>query len=546
MAKQIHFGSEARQKIIAGVNALSDAVRITLGPKGRNVVIDKKYGAPMITNDGVTIAKEIDLKDPFENMGAQLVKEVATKTNDVAGDGTTTATILAAAMIGEGYKNVTAGANPMHLKKGIDLAVKKVCEHLDAVKTEIGDSKEKIAQVATISSQDDEVGKLIANMMEMVGQDGVITVEESQSMGLEMEVVKGMHFDNGYISAYMVTDPARMEAVYEDVKILITDKKLTSIQEILPLIEKMVQAGRKELVVIGEDVEGEALATFVLNKLRGVFSVLAIKAPAYGDRRKEMLRDIAALTGGKVITEELGLKLENAEIADLGEARKVIAEKDKTVIVDGKGKKKDVESRIAEIEVLLEKTTSDFDKEKLIERRAKLTGGVGVIKVGAATETELKEKKHRIEDAVSATKAAVSEGIVPGGGVALLEGAKVLENVKGDADTLTGVQIVKRALSYPLYQIAENAGKDGAVIVHKVSEQKEGWGYDASRDEYVDMVKAGIIDPKMVTRSALQNAASIAGIFLTTEAAITDIPEEKSAGGAPHMHGGMGGMDGMM
>jgi chaperonin GroEL len=546
MAKQIHFGSEARQRIIAGVNALSDAVRITLGPKGRNVVIDKKYGAPMITNDGVTIAKEIDLKDPFENMGAQLVKEVATKTNDIAGDGTTTATILAAAMIGEGYKNVTAGANPMALKKGIDMAVVKVCEELDKIKTDIGDSKEKIAQVATISSQDEEVGKLIANMMEMVGQDGIITVEESQSMGLEMEVVKGMHFDNGYISAYMVTDPARMEAVYEDVKILITDRKLTSIQEILPLIEKLVGAGRKELVIICEDVEGEALATFVLNKLRGVFSVLAIKAPAYGDRRKEMLRDIAALTGGKVITEELGLKLENAELADLGEARKVISEKDKTVIVEGKGHKKDVEARIAEIEVLLDKTTSDFDKEKLVERRAKLAGGVGVIKVGAATETELKEKKHRIEDAVSATKAAVSEGIVPGGGVALMQAVHVLENIKADADTLTGVQIVKRALSYPLHQIAENAGKDGAVIVHKVSEQKVGWGYDAAKDEYVDMVKAGIIDPKMVTRSALQNAASIAGIFLTTEAAITDIPEDKPAGGGHMGHGDMGGMGGMM
>jgi chaperonin GroEL len=543
MAKQIHFGSEARQKIIAGVNALSNAVRITLGPKGRNVVIDKKYGSPMITNDGVTIAKEIDLKDPYENMGAQLVKEVATKTNDVAGDGTTTATVLAAAMIAEGFKNVTAGANPMHLKKGIDLAVEKVCDELEKVKIDIGDSKEKIAQVATISAQDEEVGKLIADMMGMVGHDGVITVEESQTMGLDKEVVKGMHFDNGYISPYMVTDPSRMEAVYEDVKILITDKKLSSIQELLPIIEKLVQAGRKELVVISEDVEGEALATFVLNKLRGIFSVLAIKAPAYGDRRKEMLKDIAALTGGRVITDELGLKLETSELADLGEARKVIAEKDKTVIVEGKGKKKDVEARISEIDVLLDKTTSDFDREKLIERKAKLAGGVGVIKVGAATETELKEKKHRIEDAVSATKAAIQEGIVPGGGVALLQASHILDSVKCDTDTMTGVQIVKRALSYPLYQIAENAGKDGAVIVHKVSEQKEGWGYDAAKDEFVDMVKAGIIDPKMVTRSALQNAASIAGIFLTTEAAITDIPEEHNAAPAGHMpHGGMGDM----
>jgi chaperonin GroEL len=547
MAKQIHFGSEARQKIIAGVNALADAVRITLGPKGRNVVIDKKYGSPMITNDGVTIAKEIDLKDPFENMGAQLVKEVATKTNDVAGDGTTTATILAAAMIAEGYKNVTAGANPMQLKKGIDMAVEKICHELEKVKTDIGNSKEKIAQVATISAQDAQVGTFIAEVMEMVGHDGVITVEEAQTMGLDKEVVKGMHFDNGYISPYMVTDPARMESVYEDVKILITDKKLSSIQELLPLIEKLAQAGRKELVVIAEDVEGEALATFVLNKLRGIFHVLAVKAPAYGDRRKEMLKDIAALTGGRVITEELGLKLETTELVDLGEARKVISEKDKTVIVEGKGKKKDVDARIAEIEVLLEKTTSDFDKEKLVERKAKLAGGVGVIKVGAATEVELKEKKHRIEDAVSATKAAVQEGIVPGGGVALLQAAHVLDSMKGDADEITGVQIVRRALTYPLHQIAENAGKDGAVIVHKVNEQKPGWGYDAAKDEFVDMVKAGIIDPKMVTRSALQNAASIAGIFLTTEAAITDIPEEKGHGHAEMGHGGgMGGMGGMM
>jgi chaperonin GroEL len=547
MAKQIHFGSEARQKIISGVNQLANAVRITLGPKGRNVVIDKKYGAPMITNDGVTIAKEIELKDPYENMGAQLVKEVATKTNDIAGDGTTTATVLAAAMIAEGFKNVTAGANPMHLKKGIDMAVEKICDELEKIKVDVGDSREKIAQVATISAQDEKVGQLIADVMTEVGSDGIITVEESQTMGLEKEVVKGMQFDNGYISPYMVTDPARMEAIYEDVKILITDRKLGSIQELLPLIEKLAQQGKKELVVIAEDVEGEALATFVLNKLRGIFSVLAVKAPAYGDRRKEMLKDIAALTGGRLITEELGLKLETAELADLGEARKVIADKDKTVIVEGKGHKKDVDARVSEIKVLLDKTTSDFDKEKLVERMAKLIGGVGVIKVGAATETELKEKKHRIEDAVSATKAAIQEGIVPGGGVALLQAAHALDSLKGDADEMTGVQIVKRALSYPLYQIAENAGKDGAVIVHKVSEQKVGWGYDAAKDEFVDMVKAGIIDPKMVTRSALQNAASIAGIFLTTEAAITDIPEEKKEmpmGGG--MGGGMGGMGGMM
>ena len=524
MAKQIIFGDNSRQKIIHGVNQLAQAVRITLGPKGRNVILDRKYGAPMITNDGVTIAKEIDLKDPYENMGAQLVKEVATKTNDVAGDGTTTATVLASAIIAEGLRNVTAGANPVQLKRGIDMATNKVCEELDNMKVDIGDSKEKIAQVATISAQDAEVGQLIADVLEEVGHDGGITVEESQAMGLSKEVVKGMQFDNGYLSAYMVTDAARMEAVYEDVKILITDKKLSSIQELLPLIEKLAQNGRKELVIIAEDVEGEALATFVLNKLRGIFSVLAVKAPAYGDRRKEMLKDIAALTGGNVVTEELGMKLETVELTDLGEARKVIADKDKCIIVEGKGNKKDVQTRVDEIKVLLDKSSSDFDKEKLLERMAKLAGGVGVIKVGAATETELKEKKLRIEDAVSATKAAVEEGIVPGGGVALLYASKVLGKLTGDTDEMTGIGIVMRALSSPLYQIAVNAGKDGAVVVHKVMEAKAGIGYDAAKDDYVDMVKAGIIDPKKVVRSALQNAASIAGIFLTTEAAITDIP----------------------
>jgi len=546
MAKQVNFGDDSRKKIISGVQQLADAVRITIGPKGRNVVIDKKYGAPLITNDGVTIAKEIELKDPFENMGAQLVKEVATKTNDIAGDGTTTATVLADALIKEGYRNITASANPMELKKGIDKAVDKICKQLDEVKLEIGDSKEKVAQVATISAQDENVGTLIADVLDLVGHDGVITVEESQTMGLDKDVVKGMHFDNGYISPYMVTDSARMEAIYEDVMILITDKKISSIQELLPLIEKMVQGGKKELVILAEDVEGEALATFVLNKLRGIFSVLAVKAPAYGDRRKEMLRDIAALTGGKVITEELGLTLDKVEMSDLGEARKVISDNDKTVIVEGKGNKADVEARISEIKVTLDKSSSDFDKEKLLERMAKLAGGVGILKVGAATETELKEKKHRIEDAVSATKAAVQEGIVPGGGVALLQAAKVLESVRGSDDEMTGVQIVKNALSSPLFQIAMNAGKDGAVIVHKVLEQSDGHGYDAAKDEYTDMVKAGIIDPKMVTRSALQNAASIAGIFLTTEAAITDIPEEKPEPAAPQMPPGMGGMGGMM
>lgn len=545
MAKQVKFGDTARKKIISGVNQLADAVRITLGPKGRNVVLDKKYGAPTITNDGVTIAREIELKDEFENMGAQLVKEVATKTNDIAGDGTTTATVLADALIREGYRNVTAGANPMALKKGIDMAVERLVEELDNVKLEIGDSKEKVAQVATISAQDENVGALIADVLDSVGHDGVVTVEESQTMGLESEVVKGMHFENGYISPYMITDSSRMESVYEDVKILITDKKISSVQDVLPLIEKLVQAGKKDLVILAEDVEGEALATFVLNKLRGIFNVLAVKAPAYGDRRKEMLRDIAALTGGKVITDEMGMKLETTELDDLGEARKVISDKDKTVIVEGKGNKEDVDARISEIKVHLDKSTSDFDNEKLVERMAKLAGGVGVIKVGAATETELKEKKHRIEDAVSATKAAVQEGIVSGGGVALLQAMSVLDGLDVSGDELTGVQIVRNSLSSPLYQIAENAGKDGAVIVHKVLEQEKGIGYDAEKHEFVNMVEAGIIDPKMVTRSALQNAASIAGIFLTTEAAVTDIPEEKPEA-APQMPPGMGGMGGMM
>lgn len=547
MAKDIQFGDDARKQIISGVNQLADAVRITLGPKGRNVVIDKKYGAPLITNDGVTIAKEIELADAFENMGAQLVKEVATKTNDVAGDGTTTATVLAAAMIGEGFRNITAGANPMLLKRGIDKAVAKVAEELENVKVEIGNSKEKVAQVATISAQDEEVGNLIADVLEEVGHDGVITVEESQTMGLEKEVVKGMHFDNGYISPYMVTDPQRMEAEYKDAKILITDKKISNVQEVLPLIEKLVQAGTKEMVIVAEDVEGEALATFVLNKLRGIFSVLAVKAPAYGDRRKEMLKDIAALTGGTLITEELGLKLENVELSDLGEAHKVISTSEKTVIVEGKGKQEDVDARVGEIKVMMENTSSDFDKEKLAERMAKLAGGIGVIKVGAATETELKEKKLRIEDAISATKAAVQEGIVPGGGVALLQAAAVLDGLEGSSDEMTGVKLVRGALEAPLRQIALNAGKDGAVIAQKVSEQQAGTGYDAAKDEYVDMIQTGIIDPKMVTRSAIQNAGSIAGIFLTTEGAITDIPEENPPA-APAMPGGGGmpGMGGMM
>lgn len=536
MAKQVKFGDKARQKLMKGVTQLYDAVRITLGPKGRNVILEKKYGSPVITNDGVTIAKDIDLKDPYENMGAQLIKEVATKTNDVAGDGTTTATILAHAMITEGLRNLTAGANPVRLKNGIMKAVALVKAELSKMTEEIGNSKEKVAQVATISAQNPEVGELIADVMEMVGNDGVITVEESQTMGMEKEVVEGMQFDNGFISPYFVTDPQRMEAEYENVKILITDRKISSVQDLLPILEKVAQSGKKEIVIIADDVDGEALATLVLNKLRGVFNILAVKAPAFGDRRKEMLKDIAALTGGRVVSEEVGMKLESAELADLGEARKVVADKEKCTIVEGKGDKAEIEKRINEIKVILGKTTSDFDKEKLQERLAKLSGGVGVIKVGAATEVELKEKKHRIEDALSATRAAVEEGIIPGGGIALLLASKALEDFKGDTDEVTGVHIVKRALRAPIMQIAENAGVDGAVVVDKVLNEKEGVGYDADAGKYVNMVKAGIIDPKMVTRSALENAASIAGIFLTMECAVSEIPEEKKD---DHSHGGM-------
>lgn len=546
MAKQMIFGDEARQKLLAGVEKLARAVKITLGPKGRNVVLDKKYGGPMITNDGVTIAKEVELPDPYENMGAQMVKEVATKTNDIAGDGTTTATLLAEAIIKEGLRNLTAGANPMQLKIGIEKAVKKVKEALEEMAVKVGDSKEMIAQVASISAQNEEVGALIADIMEMVGTDGVIKVEESQTMGLDKEVVEGMQFDNGYISPYFITDPARMEAAYEDAKILITDKKISSVQELLPILEKVAQSGRKELVIIAEDLDGEALATLVLNKLRGVFSVLAVKAPGFGDRRKDMLKDLAILTGATVITEEIGLKLENTELDQLGDARKVVADKDNTTIIDGKGDKKAIKNRVEELKNLVEKSDSEFDKEKLKERLAKLGGGVGVLRVGAATELELKERKLRIEDALNATRAAVEEGIVSGGGVALLLCIKALEHLKtNDADEATGVKIIKSVLSAPLIQIAKNAGKDGAVVVDKVLNAKEGVGYDAAKDEYVDMIKAGIIDPKMVVRSAIENAASVAAIFLTMESAMCDIPEEKKEGGGGHGHG-MHGMDGMM
>lgn len=559
MPKDILFGDDARKKMVAGVSKLAKTVKLTVGPKGRNVILEKKYGSPLITNDGVTIAKEIELKDPYENMGAQLVKEVATKTNDLAGDGTTTATILAEAMIMEGFRNITAGADPMALKRGIDKAVEKACAELEEMAIEVGDSKEKIMQVATISAQDENVGKLIADVMEMVGHDGVITVEESQTTELEKDVVKGMQFDNGYISPYFVTDPQRMEAIYEDAFILITDKKISSLQELVPVIEKVAGAGKKELVIIAEDVDGDALGTLILNKIRGVFSVLAVKAPAYGDRRKEMLKDIAALTGGNVVTDELGLKLASVELSDLGQARKIVADKDKTTIVEGKGNKAEVEARVMEIKVMIDKSTSDFDKEKLIERLAKLAGGVGVIRVGAATEVELKEKKLRIEDAVAATKAAIAEGIVPGGGVALMQVAKSIFEMSTESnDEATGAHIVFTALSQPLYQIAFNAGLKPEVVTHKVASAKPGMGFDFSKvtkkmliDEealekaMVNMVKEGIIDPKMVTRAALQNAASIAGIFLTTEAAVTDLPEENKPDMSAAMSG-MGGMGGMM
>ncbi|MEK7523994.1 MAG: chaperonin GroEL [Patescibacteria group bacterium] len=541
MAKQITYSDEARAKLLAGVKKLADAVRVTMGPKGQNVVLDKKYGAPIITNDGVTIAKEIDLEDPFENMGAQLVKEAATKTNDVAGDGTTTATVLAYAMIQEGLRNVAAGANPMVMRVGIEKAVDVLVEELDRVTKNIT-TREERAQVATISAQDPKVGELIADAIEKVGPTGVITVEESQTLGMEIEHVEGMQFDNGYISPYMVTDPARMEAVWENPRILITDKKISSVQDVLPLLEKLAQSGKKELVIIAEDVEGEALATFVLNKLRGTFQVLAIKAPAFGDRRKEMLKDIAVLTGGRVITDELGLKLETATLDDLGEARKVVATKDSCTIIEGKGNKKDIDARLDEIEALFDNTDSDFDREKLMERRAKLSGGVAIIKVGAATEIELKEKKHRIEDAVQATKAAVEEGIVPGGGVALLQAVQVLEKIVAEGDEMTGVQIVRKALEMPAWQIAENAGREGAVVVNDIRNAKPGFGFDAAMNMMVDMVKAGIIDPKKVTRTALESAASVAAMFLTTRAAVTDIPEKEKAAAAGGGHPGMGGM----
>jgi chaperonin GroEL len=540
MSKEILFGEEARRALESGVNQLADTVKVTLGPKGRNVVLDKKFGAPLITNDGVTIAKEIELEDKFENMGAQLVKEVATKTNDVAGDGTTTATLLAQAIVREGLKNVAAGANPMVLKKGIAKSVDVAVEGIKAISQKVK-GKEDIARVASISANDEEIGNLIAEAMEKVTNDGVITVEESKTMGTNLEVVEGMQFDRGYVSPYMATDTDKMEATLDDPYILITDKKINNIQEILPVLEQIVQQGKK-LVIIAEDVEGEALATLVLNKLRGTFTCVAVKAPGFGDRRKAMLEDIAILTGGEVITEELGLELKETKISQLGKARQIKIQKENTIIVDGAGDDANIKKRIQSIKTLIEDTTSDFDREKLQERLAKLSGGVAVIEVGAATETEMKEKKLRIEDALAATKAAVEEGIVSGGGTAYInvikKVEKLLENSSGDEKT--GIQIILRALEEPMRQIVANAGLEGSVIVDKVKNSEAGIGFDALNEKYINMIEAGIVDPAKVTRSALQNAASVAAMVLTTESVVSDKPEKDAGSKMP-----MGGMDGM-
>jgi chaperonin GroEL len=536
MAKQVTFDVEARQALKKGIDVVASAVRITLGPKGRNVVLEKKFGAPTVTNDGVTIVREIELKDPMENTGAQLLREVATKTNDVAGDGTTTATLLAQTMINEGFRNVTAGANPMQLKIGIEKAVEAVVEEIKRLSVPVK-GHEDVAHVAAISSQSEQIGNLIADAMDKVGKDGVITVEDNQTMTTELEVVEGMQFDRGYSSAYMVTNPDRMEAVLEDPYVLITDRKISAIQDLLPVLERVVQQG-KPLLIVAEDVEGEALATLVVNKLRGTFTAVAVKAPGFGDRRKAMLEDMAILTGGQVISEDLGLKLDQTKVEQLGKARRVTVTKDDTTIVEGAGKPEAIQARIKAIKNQVEDTTSDFDKEKLQERLAKLAGGVAVIKVGAATEVEQKEKKHRIEDALSATKAAVEEGIVAGGGTVLLNAQKKLDGGLGlKDDQLTGVNIVRKSLEEPVRQIGINSGKEGSVIVEEVRKGKPGHGYDALNDKYVDMFAAGIVDPAKVTRSALQNAASIAAMVLTTEAMVTEIPEDKRGGG-----GGMGGM----
>jgi chaperonin GroEL len=542
MAKEIKFSEDARRAMLRGVDALANVVKVTLGPKGRNVVLEKKFGSPLITNEGVTIAKEIELEDAFENMGAQLVKEVATKTNDIAGDGTTTATVLAQAMIREGLKNVTAGANPMVIRKGIEKAVRAAVEELQKISKQV-EGRNDIAQVAAISASDNEVGQLIADAMEKVGKDGVITVEESKGFQTELEVVEGMQFDRGYISPYMITDTDKMIAVLDNPYILITDKKISNIQEILPVLEKVVQSG-KQLLIIAEDVEGEAQATLIVNRLRGTFTCVAVKAPGFGDRRKAMLQDIAALTGGQVITEELGLELKSTSIQQLGTARQIRVSKENTIIVDGAGDKADIAARVNQIKAQIEDTTSDFDREKLQERLAKLAGGVAVIKVGAATETELKERKLRIEDALNATRAAVEEGIVSGGGTALVNVYDAVAAIKAEGDEKTGVNIILRALEEPIRTIAANAGQEGSVIVERLKKEKVGTGYNAATGEWVNMFEAGIIDPVKVTRTALQNAASVAAIFLTTEAVVADKPDkDKGAGGMPGGMGGMGGMD---
>jgi chaperonin GroEL len=530
-AKQLVFGEEARRKLRNGIDVLAEAVATTLGPKGRNVALDRKFGSPTITHDGVTVAKEIELEDPFENMGTQLLKEAATKTNDIAGDGTTTSTVLAHAMVTEGLKTLAAGSNPMLLKRGIEAASKQVADAIKGQAIDIS-TKEEIANVATISAQDRQIGDLIAEVMDKVGKDGVITVEESKGLEFEQEYVEGMQFDRGYISPYFITDSEHMESVIENPYILINDKKISVAQDLLPLLEKLVQVGKRELVIIAEDVDGEALATMVLNRLRGTLNVLAVKAPGFGDRRKAMLQDIAILTGATVISEETGRKLETAVVADLGRAEKVVSDKDNTTIIGGKGDTKEIKGRVEQIRVEIDKTTSDYDREKLQERLAKLSGGVAIIRVGAATETELKEKKHRVEDALSATRAAVEEGIVPGGGVALLNAMKSLEGMKLDSeDAKTGVNIVRKSLEVPMRRIAENAGFDGSVVVENVRQAQEKEknnkiGFDVLQEKYVDMVKSGVIDPAKVTRGALENATSIAAMILTTEALITDIPEK--------------------
>jgi len=534
MAKTVHFDVEAREGLKRGIDILARAVRITLGPKGRNVILEKKYGSPTVTNDGVTIVREIELKDPWQNAGAQLLREVATKTNDVAGDGTTTATILAQTMISEGFRNVASGANPIQLKLGIEKAVEAVVAEIKRVSVPVKDHAD-VAHIATISSQDDKIGELIADAMDKVGKDGVITVEDNQTMATELEVVEGMQFDRGYTSAYMVTNPERMDAVLDEPFVLISDRKISAIADMLPVLEKVVQFG-KPLLVVADDLEGEALATLIINKLRGTFTAVAVKAPGYGDRRKAMLEDLAILTGGQVISEDLGLKLDEAKLEQLGKARKVTVTKDETTIVEGAGKAEDIQSRIKSLNAQVEETTSDYDKEKLQERIARLSGGIAVIKVGAPTEVEQREKKHRIEDALSATKAGVEEGMVAGGGVVLLLAQKVLDSGLGlEGDQRTGVAIVRKALEEPMRQIAANAGVEGSVIVDEVRKGKPGHGYDALNKKHVDMFKAGIVDPAKVTRSALQNAASVAAMVLTTEAVITEIPEVNGGG----MRGGM-------